>query len=158
MRLRVQWGAALKWGAIALGALLALRVVPTLLEPPAPGPLPPDVGLPRVAVQPLEPKLRRPRRRLGRVVSGGGVLRRAKSAEGKVSSRRPLGPGARSRAKPKQGTPTRRQDPPATSVPSPEVQLSPHASFPTPEVASPPAAPVEASPPPDDGSIEFAPH
>jgi energy-coupling factor transport system ATP-binding protein len=53
---------------------------------------------------------------LGRVVSGWGDLHRAEAAEGRARTLRPQGPGARSSAQRKEGTPPRRQDPPAISV------------------------------------------
>src|SRR5215467_2899973 len=49
MRVRIRWSQA----ALALlgmaAILLALRVAPSFLKPPAPPPLPEDVGLPRLA-------------------------------------------------------------------------------------------------------------
>src|SRR4051812_44404580 len=45
--MRVRWTSAGKFAAAAVGVLLALQALPALLKPPAPPPLPPDVGLPR---------------------------------------------------------------------------------------------------------------
>ncbi len=94
--------AARKVAAILGAAALVLKLVPALLEPPAPQPLPADVGLPRVAAPEAPAADARPerdhgraraleRRRhkalLGRVVSGGGGRGRAESSEGKRRAR-----------------------------------------------------------------------
>jgi hypothetical protein len=166
VRVRIRWSQALLALFAAVGILLALRAAPSLLTPPAPPPLPADVGLPRgeasarglagaVDASRAEPgsgrRIVRDRPRLGRVVSGGGDRRRAEAAEGRASKRQAQGPGARSSAQHKPTTPTRRQDPPATTpVPSP---VPPPESVPIP---APEPVPVPA--PPNDGSMEFAPH
>jgi len=136
--------------------LLALKAASSLLRPPDPPPLPPDVGLPRVAVTPApEPASashgKRRHAHLGRVASGRGGRLSAEAAEGGASSHMARHPSARSSAKRKPGRPPRRQDPPADAPgPLPEP---PPAPTPTPE---PP--PVPSAPPPGDGSMEFAPH
>jgi hypothetical protein len=155
--LRIRWSAAWK---LLLGVglvLLALQVAPSLLRPPEAPPLEDDVGLPRVIRTAPErsglAKLKqlRPKRNLGRVVSGRGDLRRAEAAEGRARTQRPHRPGARSSAQRKEGTPTRGQDPPAKPVST--------TPFPAPEPSTPPEAPPpSAAAPPNDGSIEFAPH
>jgi hypothetical protein len=152
MGLRIRWQLAAKGAAVALAGFIALQLGPALLEPPAPEPLPADVGLPRVVATP-KLKERKPKRHLGRVASGGGVSLRAESAEG---SAHPLGgsrPSTRSRSQPKRGTPPPRQDPPAeTSVPAaspPTLEVQPSAA----EAPTPAPAPTPA----DDGSMEFAP-
>jgi energy-coupling factor transport system ATP-binding protein len=61
---------------------------------------------------------------LGRVASGWSDPRRAEVAEGKASSLRAQGPGARSSAQPKRGTPSRRQDPPALTARALWVELT----------------------------------
>jgi hypothetical protein len=154
MRVRIRWSQAGVLLVAAAGILLALRVVPSLLTPPAPPPLPADVGLPRVEAAPVPRPAPRARavRNLGRVVSGGGGGRRAEAAEGKASKRQAHRPGARSSTQHKPSAPTRRQDPPATPpvpppVPAPEPEPSPEASSPSVPTA-----------PPNDGSMEFAPH
>jgi hypothetical protein len=139
MRLRVRWGLVGKWGALLLGGIVVLKLLPGLLEPPAPAPLPADVGLPQVASPAVELKRRPPRARLGRVARGGGVragrrpvFRPDRKLGRQTAPRRKTQPGA--------DTPTPRQDPPA-ETPVPAVPLPP----PPPE-------------PPNDGSAEFAPH
>jgi len=157
MGLRVRWRAVAKGAAIALGGLLAVQLAPKLLKPPEPPPVPADVGLPHVAVKPAQP-----RPGLGRVVSGGGVPRRAEPSEGKAPKRRAHRPFARRRSQPKRDSPTRRQDPPARrpapepSPASPSVSVPAPVPEPTPAPAPAPAPPAPAVP--DDGSIEFAPH
>jgi len=168
MRVRIRWSqAGLALLGVA-GVLLAFRVAPSLLKPPAPAPLPADVGLPRVEARSNPVGSRQPeaapsgrgsdpgaKRRLGRVVSGGGARRRAEASEGKNPKQKAHQPGARRSAQHKLSTPTRRQDPPATrSVPEP---------VPPPEVIppaspEPPPEPAPTPPPPNDGSMEFAPH
>src|SRR4029077_3917251 len=109
MGLRVRWQLAAKGAAVVVAVLLALQLVPSLLKPPAPEPLPADVGLPQVvSVAPQVPiagerpqasrrKLAQSQRRLGRVVSGGGVSLRAEPSEGEASPRRGHRPFARRR-------------------------------------------------------------
>src|SRR3954452_16188556 len=102
MSLRIRWsqaGAVLLLGALAL---LALRVAPSLLKPPAAAPVPADVGLPRVTMVPPPKPTRRPERdsaqrarHLGRMVSGGGARRRADASQGKTPARRAQGPAVR---------------------------------------------------------------
>src|SRR3977135_2817384 len=106
MGLRIRWQLAAKGAAVVLAGLVAVQLVPDLLEQPAPDPLPADVGLPRVAAQPLKLKNRRPQRQLGRVASGGGVSLPAEPSEGEASSRKLRCPCARRRSQPKRGTPT----------------------------------------------------
>src|SRR6476659_744087 len=145
MGFRVRWELVAKGAAVVVAGLVALQLVPALLKPPAPEPLPADVGLSRVAASPLELPERRPQRPLGRVVSGGGVSRRAEPSEGEAHPAEGSRPSARRRSQPKRGTPTRRQDPPA-EAPAPDA---------------PPTEPAPEPPPPappDDGSMEFAPH
>src|SRR5690242_11796897 len=111
MRVRVRWSqAGLALLGVA-GVLLALRIGPSLLAPPAPAPLPADVGLPRVEAR-SDSAVSAPRgdtasggdskpgtkRNIGRVVSGGGGRRRAESSEGKTSKQKPPQPGAQRRA------------------------------------------------------------
>src|SRR6476646_285431 len=104
MALRIRWKAAGKWAAIVIVGLLALQQRPKLLKPPATPTVPADVGLPHgvrpvrlPSAQVTEQGL--PRRKLGRVVSGRGVPRRPKAAEGKAANRRARRPSARSSAK-----------------------------------------------------------
>ncbi len=168
MHVRVRWSqAGLALLGVA-GVLLALRIGPSLLKPPAPAPLPADVGLPRVEAR-SGPVVSEPRedtgsgrgsdpgikRRLGRVVSGGGARRRAEASEGETSKQKPHRPVARRSAQHKPSTPTRRQDPPAVrSVPEPV----PPPEYVPPPPPKPPPEPAPTPPPPDDGSMEFAPH
>src|SRR6476646_8311371 len=98
MRVRIRWSqAGLALLGVA-GVLLALRVAPSFLRAPAPAPLPADVGLPRIEAgsNPGVSKLREgvisgggsesgSKRNVGRVVSGGGVRRRAEASEGKAA-------------------------------------------------------------------------
>jgi hypothetical protein len=168
MRVRIRWSQAGLGLVAAAGILMALRVLPSLLTPPAPPPLPADVGLPRVeasAARDLDeaaeqsgsehgsrPLGARDQPHFGRVVSDGGDRRRAEAAEGKAAKRQAHRPGARSSAQHKPSTPTRRQDPPANPpVPTPVPAAEPEPS----SEASPPSVPAA---PPDDGSMEFAPH
>src|ERR1700753_2896038 len=100
MRVRIRWSQA----GLALlgvtGVLLALQVAPSFLKPPAPAPLPADVGLPRVGARsnPVVSELRKdavlsggsksgPKRKLGRVVAGGGGRRGGEASEGGASQR-----------------------------------------------------------------------
>jgi len=169
MRVRIRWSQA---GLAVLGVaavLLALRVAPSFLKPPAPAPLPADVGLPRIEAgsNPGVSKLRKDvisrggsesgsKRNLGRrVVSGRGSRRRAEASGGKAAQRRARRPIPRRSAQHKPSTPTRRQDPPAySSVPEP---VPPPEASPLP-ASEPPPEPAPTPPPPDDGSMEFAPH
>ncbi len=67
MGLRVRWQLAAKGAAVVLVAFVALQLVPALLRPPAPEPLPADVGLPRVVAAPLpvaEPETPKPVKKL----------------------------------------------------------------------------------------------
>lgn len=168
MHVRVRWSqAGLALLGIA-GLLLALRIGPSFLAPPAPAPLPADVGLPRMEAR-SAPVVSRPRggpasggdsepgpkRNLGRMVSGGGGRRRAESSEGKTSKQSPHQPGARRRAQHKPTTPTRRQDPPAVR-PVPEPVPPPE--YVPPASPEPPPEPAPTPAPPNDGSMEFAPH
>jgi len=133
-----------------VGVLIALQLIPSLLRPPDPPPLPPDVGLPRVAATQPSREPGRPEAgtnpNLGREASGGGARRGAEAAEGSAPSHKPLHPGARGSAKRKPTAPARRQDPPA----NPPV--------PAPEPSPPPEPPPSSPAPSDDGSMEFAPH
>jgi energy-coupling factor transporter ATP-binding protein EcfA2 len=61
---------------------------------------------------------------LGRVGPGWGDLRRAEAAEGGTSAHQALGPGPRSSAQRKKGTPPRRQDPPAFNARTLWVELT----------------------------------
>src|SRR6476469_7782637 len=166
MRVRGRWSrAGLALLGVA-GVLLALRIGPSFLEPPAPAPLPADVGLPRVEVRshPVVSELSEDtasvrgsepgtKRNIGRVVSGGGGRRRAESSEGKTPKQKPHRPGARRRAQHKPATPTRRQDPPAVRpVPEP---VPPSETVP-PAAPEPPPEPAPTPAPPNDGSMEFA--
>ncbi len=63
-------------------------------------------------------------RQLGRVVPGWGDLRSAEAAKGKASTLSALDPGARSSAQRKEGTPPRRQDPPAFTARALWVELN----------------------------------
>src|SRR5262245_8411857 len=145
MRVRIRWSQA---SLALLGVatiLLALRVASSFLQPPAPAPLPADVGLPRIEAR-SDPEVSRlqkevisdggskseSERRLGRVVSGGGARRRAEASEGRATQHRAHRPDPRRSAQHKPGAPTRRQDPPANpSVPKP---------VPPPEVSPPPVS------------------
>ena len=183
MQIRVRWPIAARVCAAILAAILALQFLPGLLTPPDPAPLPPDVGLIGVDARarisqpkpspgrirrtthrtrpasPRETRRHRPdrsgERRLGRVPSGAGVSRRAKSSEGRATAHAPHRPSARRRAKRKRGLRPRRQDPPAAS-PVPEV-VTPPPALPASAPEAAPEAPPPAPPPPDDGSMEFAP-
>src|SRR5262249_52984059 len=146
--MRVRWSMA---GRVLLAAgvvLLALRAAPALLKPPAPPPLPADVGLPRVAVAPPRREPVRSRAmanaNLGRGGSGGEGRRRAGAAEGRVRAHKPRHPSARDSAKGKPRPPTRRQDPPVI----PPVPPSEPPPPPVPAAESPPP------PAPGDGSME----
>jgi len=156
MKLRIRWPRAARFLLLGALALLSLRLAPTLLTPPVPEKLPPDVGLSGVVrrQRPSESPPRadpaQSRRLVGRVAWGRGHRRRAEAAEGSAPKQRVHRPSPRSSARHKPMTPTPRQDPPdATSVPEP---VSPPA--PEPSVPEPPSPP----PAPDDGSMEFAPH
>jgi len=154
MKLRIRWPRAARILTLGALALLSLRLAPTLLQPPAPPKLPPDVGLSGVtkssSESPARPNPARPQPHVGRVARGGGDLRRAEAAEGNAPKQRVHRPSPRSSAQRKDGTPTPRQAPPVvSSVPE---QASPPA--PEPEAAESPPPP----PAPDDGSLEFAPH
>src|SRR3954452_20135979 len=101
MRVRIRWSQA---GMVLLGVVvvvLALRGAPSFLNPPAPAPLPADVGLPRVEArsEPVVSELRGDgisdggpksgsKGRLERGVSGGGGRRRAEASEGRATQRR----------------------------------------------------------------------
>src|SRR5258708_13101956 len=125
MGLRVGWQVAAEGGGVVVAGVVALQLVPALLKPPAPAPLPADVGLPRVVVPgqrvPIArrhaPTRRRKRDRspgrLGRLVSGGGVLRPCGVCGGPRSIP-PAGfhPSSPSRSPHQEGTPTPPQDPP----------------------------------------------
>jgi hypothetical protein len=50
--MRIRWDAAAKWAALAIVCLVGLHALSSLLRPPAPPPLPADVGLPHVQVKP----------------------------------------------------------------------------------------------------------
>jgi translation initiation factor IF-2 len=155
MRVRVRWSQA---GPALLGiaaVLLTLRVAPSFLKPPAPAPLPADVGLPRVEAASAPAASRRPegttssggsdpgtKRRLGRVVSGGGGLRRAEASEARLqsgnrsnpvpeearSTSRPPPPDDRTRPPPARSlNPSLHPNPPLQQVPNPRPnQLPPH--------------------------------
>src|SRR5258707_12552104 len=144
MGLRVRWQLAAKGAGVVLPGGVALQLVPALLKPPAPAPLPADVGLPRVVVPgqrvPIArrhaPTRRRKRDRspgrLGRLVSGGGVLRPCGVCGGQRSIP-PAGfhPPAPSRSHHQEGTPTPPQDPPphptapTTPPPASEIPVPP---------------------------------
>ena len=148
--LRIRWSIAGRVVLIAVIGLLAL----SLLRPPAPPPVPADVGLPKVAVTQPQREAVRPQAmtdpNLGRVVSGGDDRLRAEASEGRARAHSPNRPSARRSAQPKPSASTRRQDPPATApVPLPE---------PPPPPVPPPEPPPKPPSPPDDGSMEFAPH
>jgi hypothetical protein len=68
MNLRIRWSQAGLVLLVAVGVLLALRVVPSLLEPQEAPPVPADVGLPHVKAAPIKaaqhkPVRTRPRRK-----------------------------------------------------------------------------------------------
>jgi hypothetical protein len=169
MRVRVRWSQA---GLVALGVaavLLALRVAPSFLKPPAPAPLPADVGLPRIeaARQPGRSRDagRAPVREApghetvgigGRVAPGRVALAGPGGCGGQgteACARSVPAPGAARRAA--EGSPPRRQAPPANPpVPAP-VPAPTEVPHPSPE---PPPEPAPTPPPPNDGSMEFAPH
>jgi hypothetical protein len=169
MRVRIRWSQA---GLALLGVaavLLALRVAPSFLKPPAPAPLPADVGLPRIeaAGGPAGDRdtggtraRRRPdggtMRNVERVAPGRAALAGPGGCGGQgteACARSVPAPGAARRAA--EGSPPRRQDPRANPpVPSPVPPL-PEVPPPAPE---PPPEPTPTPPPPDDGSMEFAPH
>jgi hypothetical protein len=164
MRVRVRWSRA---GVVLLGvaaAALALRVGPGLLTPPAPPPLPADVGLPQTKAPPPSSGRssfripegsatpRRPRRSKARI---GRSYHRY--AERTATSRRAVGmqratrissrPRVRPRARQRQ-------------MPAPDHTTTAPPPIPAPEPEPPPEAPPPAvsAPPPNDGSMEFAPH
>src|SRR5689334_7492309 len=107
MGVRIRWPLAARIAAAIAASLAALQLLPGLLRPPDPPPLPPDVGLIGVhapahtpqstpgrrrlearrpdPASPREAQRSRPNRstvsRVGRVASGAGVSRSAKSSE-----------------------------------------------------------------------------
>jgi len=84
MKLRIRWPRAARFLLAGTLVLLAIRVAPNLLQPPAPPKLPSDVGLLRVVQKPAEspprPDPAQLQPSLGRVVRGGGPRRSAEAA------------------------------------------------------------------------------
>jgi flagellar protein FliO/FliZ len=141
--LRFRWAVIGKAGGACLLAMIAVLVLPGLLQPPAPPPLEPDVGLPREAVsapgRPARPRLEARRRARSRFEAAIGQARRPASMPGRAA------PEPRRSPRPSAVEPA--PAPPAASPPPPP---------PAPAVAT---APAPAPPPaPGDGSEEFAPH
>ena len=107
-------GGRAKWAAVVAGCWRC-SCVPSLLKPPAPPPLPPDVGLPRVGARPLEPRSSRtPRSRAGG--AGRGCAARGRSLRRRKRIRDAPVPLPRA-SQPQRGTPSPRQDPPAAACP-----------------------------------------
>ncbi|HEX5712399.1 MAG TPA: hypothetical protein VFX85_03700 [Solirubrobacterales bacterium] len=124
---RIHWQTAGKLAAASIVVLLGLQVLPGLLRPPAPAPLEPDVGLPRMIAEPRRERAlpRRPRPE-------------------------PLPEPRRVPRKPAVSAPVPAPPPPPTPPPPPPPPPE------SPPAPSPAAAP-EPSPPAGDGSEEFAP-
>lgn len=159
-RVRVQWQVMAKVFGVGIACLLALEAGPSLLKPPAPPPLPADVGLPQAPRQ--MPPLRRfdlspPYRGVKgqnehrhRIKSKGSVLHRKSAGAGEVE--RTMAPSHR----PSPPVPPPAPAPPMVSTPT---QASTPSPPPVPPQATPlPPPPPPVPPPPADGSEEFAPH
>jgi hypothetical protein len=135
-RVQVRWSVLAKMALVVVIALLALRLLPTLLRPPAPPPLAADVGLPAVEIQhelhEPEPKLEpaaTPKRRVPH----------------------PLKPERRRQKRKPAPSPAPVTAPAAAPEPPPSAPVS------TPVPMPAPATAPEPPPLPDDGSVEFAP-
>src|SRR4051794_10800864 len=142
MRVRIRWSrAGLALLGVAAG-LLGLRVAPSFLTPPSPPPLPDDVGLPRIEA----------------------VAKPHEGQEAKGRAGKPSPPAQRSPQRQPKREPRNRARPRTPSVPrqtSPSIVVPPPtASVPEPTSEAPPEAPDTNVPvvPPNDGSMEFAPH
>src|SRR5215218_3168702 len=129
--------------AVAGFVVIALQALPSLLRPPDPPPLAPDVGLPQPAVRDAVRK-RAPER-----VRGEAALDPARA----VISGRPR--RRRKHRRPKRLAPIAEPLPPAPEAPS-SPPPPPPAPGPTPAPAAPEPTP-SAPPPAGDGSEEFAP-
>jgi hypothetical protein len=126
-----------KGAVLAVGALLALQVLPSLLKAPQAPPLAPDVGLPREAVatraSAQRPRVRAPLRQPRRPEAPPTVKDMAQAVRTK-----------------QEATP-----PPVPPPSPPPVPPAPPEPTPVPPPAPPPPEPA---PPANDGSVEFAPH
>ncbi|MBS1892990.1 MAG: hypothetical protein JST59_16965 [Actinobacteria bacterium] len=146
---RIRWRGVARVAAIVVVGLVALRLVPALLQAPEPPPIPANVGLPkarptvREPAPPVHPEQTKPHRR---------PVPDAPAATAKI--------GTRTRHHSHRGS----SDPPPKPVepapsPTPEY-VPPPAPEPAPEaVPTPlPEPPPEPRFVPGDGSQEFAPH
>jgi hypothetical protein len=135
-KVQVRWSVVAKATLVAVIAALALRLLPTLLRPPAPPPLAADVGLPSVEIQPErhepEPKL-----------------------EPVAPPRKRVPPPLKPERQHQKRKPATSPAPLTAPVPVPEPPPSAPVSAPAP-VPVPAPAP-EPPPRPGDGSVEFAP-
>jgi hypothetical protein len=177
---RIRWRGVARAAAIVVVALIALRVVPSLLRAPEPPPLGRDVGLPRAKVAPVEPareatKPPAKRHRAKRRKEPSAPAKRKRKSRRRATTRAiPDAPAAtavigtrRHRRVHRHRNRSRKPDRPKPT-PEPDestVSAVPEYVPPPPSETSPPSAPELPAmrPPapattPGDGSQEFAPH
>jgi flagellar protein FliO/FliZ len=154
----IRWTSAARFAGLGLAAIAALGLLANAVEPPAPPPVPPDVGLGPSVSTPDTPAP------AGEGRDGGAEEPSRPGRKGL----RPLmeGPGQRAENRPKarRPRPAQRharpdQEPPAADAPTTVPASPPEAApapipVPTPAVAAPPPA-APAAPPPPPPAPEF---
>jgi hypothetical protein len=172
-RARIRWKNAARLGAVAFAAALAIALLPGFLRPPAPEPLPPDVGLTGVAAgatgaigpladsSPGEPAMKTPRdgldaerRSVRRERVGdrqGPKNARAGARTGESGEARPVAAAARggsATGRTSAHRPARRSSPtsPAPAAPTAPSATASSPSSPAPAPQRPPASQSLPSP------------